>query len=237
MRKQATAIEELERLIERMSRQFDDPSHRWGSQGPMMGWTLETETMAVDLVDREDEFVVTTDPPGFGQEDVKRRVSVPETVVQSKEGNDKSEGYSPEHVLVPFDRSFCSRYALEYAINRFPNRTVTPLFMKYPLFGTYESIESQDDHDDVLTEDEAVEPETRNAFEMAQQITDRYEQDVETATAEGDPSREIFHWLDQNDVDHVVTGSHGRGGIARWVLGAVAKTVARRVSIRFTMIK
>jgi nucleotide-binding universal stress UspA family protein len=174
---------------------------------------------------------------GSVAETVVCRVPVPVTVVRPKEGDDKSEDHSPEHVLVPFDRSFCSRNALEYAIERFPNRTVTALFVKYPLFGTYKPIESQDDLNDILTEDEVVEPETRNVFEMAQQIADRYEQDVETATAEGDPSREILRWLDENDVNHVVIGSHGRDGIARWVLGSVAETVVRRAPVPVTVMK
>ena len=174
---------------------------------------------------------------GSVAETVVRRVPVPVTVVRSKDGDD-TEGYqSPEHVLVPFDRSFCSRNALEYAFEQFPDATVTALFVKSPLFEAYEPIESEDDLDDIIAEDEEVEDETHNVFEMARRIADRNERAVETATAEGDPSRGILGWLDENDVDHVVIGCHGRDGVARWVLGSVAETVVRRAPVPVTAIK
>jgi nucleotide-binding universal stress UspA family protein len=174
---------------------------------------------------------------GSVAETVVRRVPVPVTVVRSKDEDDEDGYQPPEHVLVPFDRSFCSRNALEYAFEQFPDATVTALFVKSPLFDAYEPIESEDDLDDIFAEDEDVEDETHNVFEMARQIADRNERAVETATAEGNPSRGILGWLDENDVDHVVIGCHGRDGVARWVLGSVAETVVRRAPVPVTAIK
>ncbi|MFC4360285.1 universal stress protein [Halobium salinum] len=174
---------------------------------------------------------------GSVAETVVRRVPVPVTVVRSRAEDDEDDYQSPEHVLVPFDRSFCSRNALEYAFEQFPDATVTALFVKSPLFEAYETIESEDDLDDVIAEDEEIDDETHNVFEMARRITDQNERTVETATAEGDPSRGILGWLDENDVDHVVIGCHGRDGVARWVLGSVAETVVRRAPVPVTAIK
>lgn len=174
---------------------------------------------------------------GSVAETVVRRVPVPVTVVRSKDGDDKDGYYPPKHVLVPFDRSFCSRNALEYAFEQFPDATVTALFVKYPMFGAYEPIDSEDDLDDIIAENEAAESETHNVFEMAQQIADQHERGVETATEEGGPSQGILKWLDANDVDHVVIGCHGRDGVARWVLGSVAETVVRRATVPVTAIK
>jgi nucleotide-binding universal stress UspA family protein len=174
---------------------------------------------------------------GSVAETVVRRVPVPVTVARSKDEDDEDGYQSPEHVLVPFDRSFCSRNALEYAFEQFPDATVTALFVKSPLFEAYEPIESEDDLDDVIAEDEEVEDETHDVFEMARRIADQNERAVETATAEGDPSRGILGWLDENDVDHVVIGCHGRDGVARWVLGSVAETVVRRAPVPVTAIK
>jgi hypothetical protein len=67
-------------------------------------------------------------------------------------------------VLVPFDRPCCSRNALEYALKQFPDATVTALFVKSSLFEAYEPIESEDD---IIAEDEAIDDETHNIFEMA----------------------------------------------------------------------
>lgn len=55
------------------------------------------------------------------------------------------------------------------------------------------------------------------------------EVNVESATAvrRGDPSRVILDYADENDVDLVVMGTHGRRGIVRFLLGSVAERVLR----------
>lgn len=68
-------FEELERLFERMSRQFDDASRRWESEGPFGRWMSEFESMAIDLVEHDDEFLVTVDLPGFERDDVEIRIT------------------------------------------------------------------------------------------------------------------------------------------------------------------
>lgn len=68
-------FEELERFFERMSRQFDDASRRWEREGPFSRWTSEMESLAIDLVEHDDEFVVTVDLPGFERDDVELRVT------------------------------------------------------------------------------------------------------------------------------------------------------------------
>ncbi|WP_171006615.1 universal stress protein [Halalkalirubrum salinum] len=105
------------------------------------------------------------------------------------------------------------------------------------MFRAYDPIEYEDDLDDILSEDEAVERETHNVFGTAQQIADRYKRDVETATEEGDPSQGILRWLDGNDVDHVMIGGHGRDCVARLVLRSVAETVVRRATVPVSAIK
>jgi nucleotide-binding universal stress UspA family protein len=174
---------------------------------------------------------------GSVAETVVRRVPVPVTVVRSKDEGIIDEYHSSEHVLVPFDRSFCSRNALEYAFEQFPDVTVTALFVKSPLFDVYEDVESQDDFDEIAVEEERTEQETDKVFEMARKIAGRKNQDVATATAEGDPSRGILTWVDENDVDHVVIGCHGRDGVSRWLLGSVAETVVRRAPVPVTAVK
>lgn len=66
---------DLERLFERMSRQFDDASRTWEGESPFGRWALDSEAMAIDLVDRDDEFVATVDLPGFEREDVDIQVT------------------------------------------------------------------------------------------------------------------------------------------------------------------
>jgi HSP20 family protein len=63
-------FEDLERIFERMSRQFDEASRMWETGDPFGGLPLGFEPMAVDLVEYGDEFVATVDLPGFDKEDV-----------------------------------------------------------------------------------------------------------------------------------------------------------------------
>lgn len=66
---------ELERLFERMSRQFAEASKSWdGDEGirPVMG---KHDSMRVDLADGDDDFVVTVDLPGFDPDHVDLTLS------------------------------------------------------------------------------------------------------------------------------------------------------------------
>ncbi|MFB6142830.1 MAG: Hsp20/alpha crystallin family protein [Halorientalis sp.] len=74
MSMRSNPFEEIERFFERMSRQFEEASQSWESDGPMAQWS-RGKSMAVDLVERDDEFVVTVDLPGFERDDVSIRVT------------------------------------------------------------------------------------------------------------------------------------------------------------------
>jgi nucleotide-binding universal stress UspA family protein len=174
---------------------------------------------------------------GSVAEAVVRRVPVPVTVVRSTDGSDDDHRRSSTRVLVPFDRSVCSRSALDYAFEQFPDATVTALFVTYPISDTYERVASEGDLDDVLTAAEAAERETRDVFAMARRIAERNGRGIDTATETGSPSRGILEWIDGNDVDQVVIGCHGRSGVARWLLGSVAETVVRRAPVPVTAVK
>ena len=61
---------ELEQFFERMSRQFEDATHMWEPDSPLGRWMPDARPMAIDLVERDSEFVVTVDLPGFERDDV-----------------------------------------------------------------------------------------------------------------------------------------------------------------------
>lgn len=67
-------LEELERFFERMSHQFDD-ARMWHPSGSLERWSSEFGAMAIDLVDRDDEFVATVDMPGFDRDEIDVRVT------------------------------------------------------------------------------------------------------------------------------------------------------------------
>lgn len=63
-------FDELERMFERMSRQFDRTAEDFGSEFR----PLVRDTVRIDLEDRDDEFVLRADLPGFEKDDIDLRV-------------------------------------------------------------------------------------------------------------------------------------------------------------------
>jgi nucleotide-binding universal stress UspA family protein len=52
--------------------------------------------------------------------------------------------------------------------------------------------------------------------------------DVHTDVITGTPSNAILEYADENAIDLLVMGTHGRSGLKRYVLGSVAESVVRR---------
>ena len=50
---------------------------------------------------------------------------------------------------------------------------------------------------------------------------------VESVLLEGNPANEIVDFAEENDIDLIVTGTLGRTGIQRFLLGSVAENVVR----------
>lgn len=48
---------------------------------------------------------------------------------------------------------------------------------------------------------------------------------VETVSIEGDAAEEIVKYVDSNDIDLVIMGSHGIGGFRRYLIGSVTHKV------------
>jgi nucleotide-binding universal stress UspA family protein len=56
-------------------------------------------------------------------------------------------------------------------------------------------------------------------------------------TAFGDPARTIVDYVDDEAVDLVVMGSHGRSLVSRALIGDTAYTVVRRASAPVTLVR
>ncbi|MDG5761223.1 universal stress protein [Natronococcus sp. A-GB1] len=73
-----------------------------------------------------------------------------------------------------------------------------------------------------------------SAHERHREYVERVERDchdrgltVETSVRSGRPSRELLAYADEYDVELIVMGTHGRTGLARWLMGSVAIAVVR----------
>lgn len=70
MSQRTNPFEEIERLFDRMSRQFEEAQQSWETESPLSRWSKAFEEMSIDVVEHDDEFVVTVDLPGFERDDV-----------------------------------------------------------------------------------------------------------------------------------------------------------------------
>jgi len=71
-------------------------------------------------------------------------------------------------------------------------------------------------------------------------LRDAHLQGIEVALAvveDHAPARAICDYADAHDVDLIVVGSHGRGGMERWLIGSVAERVVRHASCNVYVVR
>jgi nucleotide-binding universal stress UspA family protein len=140
----------------------------------------------------------------------------------------------PDNVLVALDGSPLAERALMYALETFPNATITTIYVINPI-------------DSVIDVEAGGLPVAEDWYDTAQErateihttATDlAAEHDIvlDTVTEVGKPAREILDYAADNGIDQIVMGSHGRAGLDRTFLGSVAETVTRRAQIPVTII-
>lgn len=85
-------FDELERLFERMNRQLE-ATGQWWENDPLSDWAMEGNELPIDLADRGNEFVVTVDVPGYGQDEIDVRMTDNTVRIEadSREETERSE--------------------------------------------------------------------------------------------------------------------------------------------------
>lgn len=138
-------------------------------------------------------------------------------------------------VLVAFDESPQAHAALNHALSTYTDAEITVLHVTDPrewtdldgVGGAYFSEDlleqAQDSAEELMAEAEAVAEENGEA--------------IATATETGQPAEIIVDYAEENDFDHIVLGSHSRSGLAQFLLGSVAETVAERAHVSVTIIR
>jgi nucleotide-binding universal stress UspA family protein len=134
-------------------------------------------------------------------------------------------------ILVPVDDSDMAAGALRYALETFPDATITVLHVSggpSPMMGEATEIALSDDPDSVA--DEYAE----EALDRARDIAAEYDADIQTEVQVGHPAQTI---LDRaGDFDAVVIGSHSGGLMERLFVGNVAEKVVSESPVPVTVV-
>lgn len=143
-----------------------------------------------------------------------------------------------KHVLVPLDGSPPSWEALEYAVGDTTADRITVLNVVDPAAGVIAGAEAG------YYDAEAFERAKNHGEETCEEAKERYREDerladveLETVVGTGEPASHIVDFADEQDVDHIVMGSHGRTGVTRILLGSVTETVTRRSPVPVTIVR
>jgi nucleotide-binding universal stress UspA family protein len=133
-------------------------------------------------------------------------------------------------VLVPVDGSEPATEALEYALERFEDAEIVVLYVMDPVDNATAWGPSGADGWISASEERA-----ETTLEAAASAAAEAGRTVRTESILGRPSNTIVQYADEHDIDHIVVGSHGRGGLSRILLGSVAETVVRRAPVPVTV--
>jgi nucleotide-binding universal stress UspA family protein len=140
-----------------------------------------------------------------------------------------------ENILVPTDGSDTARAAVDNAVDIAEqyDATVHALYVvdvdatSYGL-GTEQVDRIRQGHLDEMPEiKEDAEEATNYVAEAAEKAGVAFEEHLRV----GEPARAIRKFVEDNDIDLVVMGSHGRSGLSRVILGSVAEKVLRRTRL------
>lgn len=146
-----------------------------------------------------------------------------------------------ERVLVPIDGSPLSYRALKHALDRFTEAEIT-VFHVSDIFDPGVGVESDLDslYEPMIGSDAWYEMEAElreELFAEAESIASEYGREISTAAEIGDPQRVIPDYAEEEDVDHIVIGVHGREDEDRSLVGRVAETIVFRSPVSVTIIR
>ncbi|AXG06871.1 universal stress protein [Haloplanus rubicundus] len=140
-----------------------------------------------------------------------------------------------KRLLVPVDGSDPADAALEFALEEYPDADITVLSVIDPTDVGYGSIEAAPSTFEHLQE--SAEERTQKVLDEAESRAADHDMTVTAETVIGMPSRAIVEWAENNDIDGIVIGSHGRQGVTRVLLGSVAESVVRRSPVPVTVVR
>jgi len=129
-----------------------------------------------------------------------------------------------EHILIPTDGSDGARKAIREAVELadLTDATVHGLYVidtrDYNTLPESKWLSLQDEFESA----------GETATAVVQSEADARDVDAVTSITRGVPHEEILQYTEDNDIDLVVMGTHGRSGFNRFLLGSVTEKVLRQ---------
>ena len=136
---------------------------------------------------------------------------------------------------MPVDGSPKSTEGVEYALSTYGEESITVLHVLTPHAVWDERASDAPEADEEWRE--AAQAEADRILAEARDLADDYGVSVETETAVGEPWRAIVEYAEEDDVDHIIMGSHGRTDDSPLPLGSVAETVMRRSPVLVSIVR
>lgn len=136
-------------------------------------------------------------------------------------------------VLVPYDGSQPAQKAVEHAITEHGDVEIVLLRVIEVADG---SLEAGFD----LVKEKLKQKRKEGAAALSDDLRaliDAADAEFRIETAVGKPAREIVAFAEDNDISHIIMGSHGRTGASRVLLGSVAQSVVRRSPTTVTVVR
>ncbi|MFC7142254.1 universal stress protein [Halosimplex aquaticum] len=140
-----------------------------------------------------------------------------------------------KRVLVPVDGSEQAHRAFEFVAEEFGDAEVVLLHVINPAEAGYSAQASIPSFSEEWYEGEKAAAE--ELFDDIADLAADTELTVDRAIEVGKPIRVIVEYAEDNAVDQIVMGSHGRSGVTRILLGSVAEAVVRRSPVPVTVVR
>ena len=139
-----------------------------------------------------------------------------------------------DKILVPTDGSEGTQKAVDHAL-RVAEKFGSELHVIYVInTSAYSTLPAEANWESVTS---ALRKEGRAATKgIIEEAEDRGIK-VERSILEGVPHKEILHYIDDNGIDLVVMGTHGKTGLDRFLLGSVTEKVVRSCDIPVLTVK
>lgn len=163
---------------------------------------------------------------GSVTEKVLRLADVPVMTTRAVKESRLSEGY--DRILVPTDGSNCAAEAIDHAIALARAFDATIYTLNVVDLG-------------VLTAEPDITPATETMDQLeslgenaTNSVAERARDaglEVVTDVRQGFPGRTLLEHADENDIDLIAMGTHGRSGFERFFLGSTTETVVRRAEM------